>query len=334
MYNLNWYNRSMLILRWTKLLISMFFIVLIAACGTFPQENNEPQQSQNITLTVYQSPTPTLIHVLNSAQPTETPLPVASPTPLIYQLQDGDTLIGIAIRFGITLDDLRFANPGVDPRFLSIGNELIIPSGQVQDSIDGGLPTPTPALFISTEPKCYDTGNRGAVCFWLMENTYSYPLENISAIIRLFNEEGQQIAQQNTQMLLNVLPSGRTIPLLANFPPPLPDWTQVQAELVTALEVAVDDTRYLSTQVEIAQTEINRISGNISGQIQLSDQSQTASQVWVAVVAYDARGNPVGIRRWESLTPLNGGDGLIFEMSVFSAGAAIDRIEVLVEARP
>lgn len=45
----------------------------------------------------------------------------------IYIVQPGDTLSEIARLFNVTLDELMAANPGIDPNFLSQGQELVIP---------------------------------------------------------------------------------------------------------------------------------------------------------------------------------------------------------------
>ncbi|MCZ7573639.1 MAG: LysM peptidoglycan-binding domain-containing protein [Ardenticatenaceae bacterium] len=63
-------------------------------------------------------PTPT------AAPPTATPVPVQR-----YTVQPGDTLNLIAQRFGVTVDQILAANPGLQPEALGIGQEIIIPSG-------------------------------------------------------------------------------------------------------------------------------------------------------------------------------------------------------------
>ena len=44
-----------------------------------------------------------------------------------YGVQSGDTLYDIALRFGITVDTLQTANPGIDPNSLAVGQVLVIP---------------------------------------------------------------------------------------------------------------------------------------------------------------------------------------------------------------
>lgn len=62
-----------------------------------------------------------------------------------YTIRSGDTLAGIASRLGITLEDLRAANPGVDPATLRTGQVVNLP--QLPD----GVPTVAPPTS-NTQP--------------------------------------------------------------------------------------------------------------------------------------------------------------------------------------
>ena len=59
--------------------------------------------------------------------------PVASPTPLKYRVAPGDTLGGIAIKHGVSVDAIMSAN-GLKSNIIHVGDELVIP-----------LPAPSPA---------------------------------------------------------------------------------------------------------------------------------------------------------------------------------------------
>jgi murein DD-endopeptidase MepM/ murein hydrolase activator NlpD len=61
----------------------------------------------------------------------------------VYVVQSGDTLYSIAIRFGVTVDDLIKANNLVNPDLLSAGNELVIPG---LEGLSGKLMTETISL--------------------------------------------------------------------------------------------------------------------------------------------------------------------------------------------
>ncbi|MBT3711792.1 MAG: hypothetical protein HOG15_00390, partial [Anaerolineae bacterium] len=53
-----------------------------------------------------------------------------------------------------------------------------------------------------------------------------------------------------------------------------------------------------------------------------------ASQIWGVATAYDAMGNIVGVRRWESLS----GEKNV-RLTVASLGHAVESVEVIVEAK-
>jgi LysM repeat protein len=65
------------------------------------------------------------------AAPVDTPVPAATATPASvgqsYTVVEGDIPVAIAQKFGITVEELLAANPGLDPTGLKIGQVLIIP---------------------------------------------------------------------------------------------------------------------------------------------------------------------------------------------------------------
>lgn len=67
------------------------------------------------------SPTPSPFPSLTA---TRTALPTA--TPFRYKVKAGDTLLGIALKYGVSVDSLREAN-GLSGDVIRVGDELIIP---------------------------------------------------------------------------------------------------------------------------------------------------------------------------------------------------------------
>ncbi|MTI81747.1 MAG: LysM peptidoglycan-binding domain-containing protein [Firmicutes bacterium] len=60
----------------------------------------------------------------------------------VYTVQPGDTLSAIAQRYGVTVDAILAANPGItDPDLIYVGQQIRIPTGEVPT---GGIVTPQP----------------------------------------------------------------------------------------------------------------------------------------------------------------------------------------------
>jgi hypothetical protein len=68
------------------------------------------------------------------------------------------------------------------------------------------------------------------------------------------------------------------------------------------------------------------MSAKISGDVLVEGN---ASRLWVVATAYDANGKIVGARRWESVS----GEKM-FNLTVASLGSTIDRVQLMVEAKP
>jgi LysM repeat protein len=253
--------------------------------------------------------------------------PSPTPTPFFYTVKGDDTMLSIAYQFGISWQELQAANPKVDPRAMGDGLQLIIPiSGEIPEV----LPTTTPIPVHVNQPTCYPTGDGGAWCVVSIMNELETSLENLSVWIGLYNSLGEVTASQQAYAPLNILLPESTMPLMAYFPPPLPDVYQVQSELLSGLAVAAGDTRYIDLKAKVGKVEISHDGSQVDviGDVILTDDTPALSQLWVLAVAYDAEGDIVGARKWKS------GGETQFEITVFSLGGMIDHVEVLLEARP
>jgi hypothetical protein len=157
-------------------------------------------------------------------------------------------------------------------------------------------------------------------------------VENISAWINLVSPAGDLLASQVALPPLNMLPSGASMPLAVYFPSPLPEEFSVQAGASTVLPVARGKSRYLEAGQESVETRIDPDGSQaaVIGKIRLPRKG-TVGILWLAAIAYAKDGRVAGIRKWEAENPLQ---EISFEISVFSLGPPIERVELLVEARP
>jgi LysM repeat protein len=315
-----------------KLACLIFTLGVTTACNSSQVDANSPLTT-TAEIVPYLTPSTNSIDLALSEKPTLTPSPQPTPTPYIYIVVEGDNPTVIAARFGITTEELLAANPGIVPQLLSIGSELIIPISEGDSHVVNlGLPAPIPVD--ESEPICYPTTSNGLWCFWSVKNNHPTPLENLSATVSLSDVWGKELYSQTAFSPLNVLWQGDTIPLTTYFPPPVPSWSEVQVQLSTALEVT-DEDKYLSSQINNLQVHVteNGLSAIVSGAVTLQKEEKSANRVWVAAVAYDKKGEVVGVRRWEG-GKIEGRESLQFFTLVYSLGPPIDRVDILVEAQP
>lgn len=79
--------------------------------------------------------------------PSAEPTPVPAATPQIYTIKSGDALARIARRFGLTLEQLRAANPEIkDPNKIRVGDKIVIPTPPPPDEVSGSeAPSASPS---------------------------------------------------------------------------------------------------------------------------------------------------------------------------------------------
>jgi LysM repeat protein len=306
-------------------LIAML-VFLLASCSQ-PTLQPTPTIKPTGVLTPYHTITPSPVISATRAMVTIVVTPAPTPTPYTHTVVKGETMLGIAFQYGIALADLQAANPSVDPHFLSVGTQLIIPiNGEIAETI----PTITPVPVEWQQPECYRTGDGGAWCILTVKNQLETDVENLSALIGLFTPQGTNIASQVAYSALNLLRAGDTIPLMSYFPAPLPEGFVAQGEILSGLAVASDDTRYLDLEADVSKIDISSdgIQAVVSGEVILPSDMTQPSQLWALIVAYDSNGKIVGARKWESSGETQ------FKLPVYSLAGKIDHVEVLTDARP
>ncbi|MBL8103712.1 MAG: LysM peptidoglycan-binding domain-containing protein, partial [Anaerolineales bacterium] len=255
----------------------LFLALLVSACSSPRQPAQNPS---NISLELFPTSTPRSTATPNVLVIVETPLPTA--TPFIYVVESGDTLSEIAEKFKISMDELRAANPDISPNSMSIGTTLIIPD---PSAALAGASTPTPAPVPITQTVCHPSADKGLWCFALIQNNSTEILENVSAQIILLDEDNNVTASQTAFTPLDIIPPNSSLPVYVFFPD-TPSRLNVQVQLLSAIQGG--NSRYLPVILNntVSQIDWDGKSAQLSGQILLPAESQAATQVWVAAVAY------------------------------------------------
>ena len=247
----------------------------------------------------------------------------------MYTVVENDTLIAIAVRFGITLDELQVANPEANPNLLSLGTQLVIPVSfeEQEESSSSGV------ALEAGEVECFTIRSGGVRCYLMVTNPLDDAVENISGVIRLYDQSGQQVSSQKAAAFLNLLEPEMQAPLAAFFDPPVGEWQLAQGQILTAVTVNQYAERYLPGEVERLRVEVadDGLQAEVGGKL-IFEAGRLPEYVWILAIAYDANGDFVGVKRWEAPFDLLS-DVLDFSFEVYSLGRPIDQITIQFEAR-
>lgn len=311
---------------------SFFLIVGLSSCID-DQISATPTASSWVFLTPYISPSPSQAPIINTpVVVTPTDLPTPTPTPVKYTVVQGDTMLAIAFRNGISLEELLAANPEVNPRLLSIGTELIIP---LSENVPNNPMTATPLPIETGRPDCYPVAD-GIWCFLLVTNDRDRQLENISAQIVLYDEAGEMLTKEVAISPINKISVDEEIPLVIFFPGSFPREFQAISNVISAQPVPKGDLRYLDAWLEVDGVEISAdgMHAEVNGSIGIPKNSVPGNVVWIVATAYDKEGSVVGVRKLERFGLLEPGTSQDFDIEVFSLGPEIIEVKAVVEARP
>jgi len=317
-------------------------LILTSCQGDQVERLNSPIVTRTLRsgpLTPYfiSSPTPELTP---SAEVTATLLPSLTPTPRTHQVIKGEDMFGIALRYGVTLEELMAANPEIKPNAMSIGTVLIIPGfaqTEEENTIPGILPSPTAVPVTTGSLFCVKIQDGDAWCSLPVYNIQSFGLEGLSAEFKLTDPETLKSVTQLAFPPIDILPPGKSLPLTAYFSGLIPDSFQASAEIKSSLPNP-SDGRYLAAILENQNVFLGEgnLSAQITAEIKIDQPGATARRIWIAAIAYDNAGNVIGVRRWEMPDELmlSSGETLPAQLHIYSSSGAIEKIELFIEARP
>lgn len=246
------------------------------------------------------------ITVAATARPTATPAPYTpaptatptiTPTPIVYRIASGDNLMKIAEKFGVSVAGIQDANGITNPRTLRVGQELIIPSEEVEESSAAtATAEPTPLPFTVRNISFFNTPLGGLWCLGEIENDTETHLEQAGVTIALLDDAGGIIAQEQAYAGINLLPPGARAPFAVHFAAAPRSFDSYQATPWKGIQGYVG-SYYLDLQVaEAAGAGERYTTYTVTGSI-ANVGPEDAVEVVVTVTLYDALGRVVGMRQ-------------------------------------
>jgi LysM repeat protein len=300
-------------------ILCVLLAAVLTACGTVLT----PQPTPGPTPTDTPLPGQTLVIGPAGTAPAlplaDTATPTVSPTPIVYVVQSGDTLLGISMEYGVSVEAIQRANGIENPQFLRVGQELLIPTGEEEEETSSGdqlLPTPTPIPFDIQGVACYETPAGSLWCLGEVVNTAPAPVTNVQMLVTLFNSDGQRMAEEDTFVAADLIPVGERAPFGVLFVDPpagqmVPRVTTLRGEVAGELTAA-----YISMSAVETEGKLSGPQFEVNGKAQNDDTERSAGRVSVTVTTYDANGLVTGFRQetMELEAPLAPGTSAPFSM--------------------
>jgi len=294
----------------------------LVACAPTPAPGTPPP-----TVTLL-PPRPTATGTPGSQAPTPVIIasPTPTPTPFVHVVSSGETLISIAVDYGVTLAAIQAANGDLDPRALQIGQSLIIPLSEEAAIVQAeGAPTPMPLEL--GQPNCLSQASGALSCIVLARNPGPGALENVTARVVLADAQGLPITSTVGSTGLDIVPPGVAAPIAVWFAPGVQSVAAQGADLLSAYPSNEPSERYVPLALDTFTAIQSGRVWTVSGEIR-NPGAAAAAVVRVIVVLTAAGERPVGYQRLELPGGLEPGAARSFSLPV--TALADDAIQYVV----
>ena len=279
--------------------------------------------------------TPTLLPRATStprpATPIATSTPTVTPTPIIYVIQAGDTLLNIAIQFDRTTEEIQAANGIVDPRFLQIGQKLIIPPPD-EDLEDPPTPTPTPPALVVSAINFQETQQGTLWCLGEVSNPGSEPLAEVVIEASLLDGAGVLLARGAAYTQLDVIQPKQAAPFAILFDSPPSSFAQYQVVAVSGVPISDQARYYFDLETfDLHGSPEGLATYRLNGQLR-NWGSSDAESIRLVAIAYDQDNRVLAQRQAElAVTLLKAGATTPFELDLTITKGIVDHYQVLAQ---
>lgn len=262
--------------------------------------------------------------------PTPTFTPSPSPTPVFHYVVEGDTLFGIAIQYGITVEALTYANSIAVDDYLRIGQALIIPlevpdpQAEMEIIEPVGnliLPTPTPQPLEIVGVSLATTAVGGLRCMGEVRNTLAEPVTNLQIQAALVDAAGNPIVTNTALAPVDYLPAGKAAPFSILFSDPPPGIADVRVALLRGETLSAITAGFTPLAVSAVEGSVSGPQYRVAGSV-MNDAGVAVERVTVVITLYDQAERVIGYRQavLENGRQVAAGESLGFSLLITPQG--------------
>ncbi len=273
---------------------------------------------------------PTAVVIETTPTPLPSASPTASPTPIVYVVEEGDTLLAIAWQRGNTVDEILALNPGVQPEQLQIGQQIVLPP-PATPLAQMTASTPVPLQLTLVQIQAYRTPVGSLWLLGEVRNDGAQPVENVQLEIGLRDEAGNLLRTAVTWTAAAVVPAGETAPygvLVSEMPP---GFAYPTVSVVGGQSVQDLGTRYLGVVVRETTVSFDGERVQVAGEVH-NDGDGVATAVRLIVTLFDSQGQISGYAQQSLDEALLPGDNRPFVFDITAPGGEPVEARLLVNA--
>lgn len=281
-----------------------------------------------INLVTLAPPTAVVLQITPSPLPPPTATPTA--TPIVHIIDEGDTLLQLAIDNRTTVADIEALNPGINARLLSIGQQVVLPP-PATPIFSGELATAVPTELEIGALSFYKTPLGSLWILGEVANEGIYPAENIRLELTLIGVNGLSLGQAAVWTVPTVVLPQQTAPfgLLLSNPPEGVE--QIQGAIVQSNTLPEQPPRtgglsiaYEVRSVELKESAASESQLSIRGEV-VNTAAVPVARTMVVATLYDTRGRVIGYSQLQLDGTLPAGGAVPFEMAAAPpGGTAVD----------
>ena len=265
-----------------------------------------------------------------ATDPTATFTP--APIPRSYVIEPADTLLDIAIRFGVTVETLLLVNPHVRPLLLQTGQRLTIPGNGDQMETGMLLPSPTPLPLPVAGFGLYETPAGGLWALGQILNNTPGPVEKVRVAVTLYDADGSLFATKDNWVAPQMIPAGQSAPFAVLFPSAPAGPIRHRISLLAGEPLVQPDEWYPHLVVKDQQGgpagPVHRVTGTV-----LNDGDQPAEAVTLLVTLYNSQGQVTGFSLEMLVATLPAQSDERFDIRLSPAGPGTNHHTVAVSGR-
>ena len=277
---------------WRPLVSTLFISVWVTGCSI----------TSDAALTLSPTMLPQVTLTLRNREPVASPTPLTASTAAtpssdevgepdnpdsLYILRPGDTLLGIALDYGINVQQLRAANPDLDPRTLQVGQPIMIPPAGVTVAMA------TPVMLDLPPPTCYPLVTGSILCLGRVYNPQSAAVSQVRVQIALLDRAGQVLESRVGAVEQAVIPTQGTAPYSVIFDKIT--FAAATVTLASAQPAEALNEQWLTLVVENTSTHIENNRYQVEAQVH-NQTGQVLGPGRIILTVFDSEEHIIGFR--------------------------------------